>query len=420
LNFKRFKSTFILILFLVIRVSALEYMPLSFAWAGYVDLLVQRGHLRHLNACVRPFKVSDILDAVKKQDVNRLSPREHEWMDLIHRELRYAGGSPDTSPNINGAGRIQGIGSMESSDVSWDYDLKAGIGARAGIFSGFTGIRSIYSYKDDSTYPWKRDRFTAGRVDEAYMDLHSKYLDLFIGRMDRNWGPLPERSLFLSSNPYSFDQVALRLHRGRFALNQVCARLDDGVERFPPNRVANRFFSTHRLDIKIKCNINIGLCESIVYGGHGRMPEIRYLNPFGVYLFSQINSESRGNSMIGFDFLITRLWNFNFYGQVAVDDFQVDNEDAGDEEPPIYGFYAGVDYLFKDIKFSLLHQHLSDYLYNVQRYYERYTIIDKGIGEPGNDRAETSLSVEYLGVRDLVVKAGYSLIYRGGPTDSRG
>ena len=42
-----------------------------------------------------------------------------------------------------------------------------------------------------------------GRVNDAYINLRFNRLNLFFGRMHRNWGPVNSKSLILSNNPYT-------------------------------------------------------------------------------------------------------------------------------------------------------------------------------------------------------------------------
>ncbi|MFH1762286.1 MAG: capsule assembly Wzi family protein, partial [bacterium] len=364
---------FLLIFFLFIipaPVVCLEYLSLTSQTNRYISLLLGRGHLQSLNNCVSPYKISDIKMAMENQKKEELLPAEKQWFQIIKKDLSRKN---EKNSDFKFLAGLEAQTGLENSTFKGNYDLKAGTGFCLKNLSGFTGARFQNDYRKEPShyYPWKRDRITAGRIDQAYMTLNIKHADFFVGRIDRNWGPIPGNSLFLSPNHFSFDHAGLEIFYGRFTLNQVSARLDNGAMRFSPDPEnpdpANRFFSAHRLDIIIKPNIRVGLCETIVYGGNGRLPELRYLNPFGIYLFSQINTESSGNCIIGLDFHITRIKNFNFYGQLAIDDFQVDNEAAIDQEPPIYGFFLGLDNLYGNFKITIFHKHLSDYLYNVQQ-----------------------------------------------------
>ncbi|MCK5033487.1 MAG: hypothetical protein KAS18_07630, partial [Calditrichia bacterium] len=63
-------------------------------------------------------------------------------------------------------------------------------------------------YKHDPLFAGdlsESENWLYGRVNDAYINLRFNRLNLFFGRMHRNWGPVNSNSLILSNNPYTYD-----------------------------------------------------------------------------------------------------------------------------------------------------------------------------------------------------------------------
>src|SRR5207247_11366315 len=65
--------------------------------------------------------------------------------------------------------------------------------------------------KWDPDYFGKKDRVVAGRTAEAYVSAQWRFGELFFGSVDRNWGPRIADGLLVSPNPYSYDQLDVRI-----------------------------------------------------------------------------------------------------------------------------------------------------------------------------------------------------------------
>lgn len=104
----------------------------------------------------------------------------------------------------------------------------------------------------------------------------------------------------------------------------------------------NRYLVGHRLDIFFHKRFRLGLFETTLYGGEGRPPELYYLNPLQFFHTAQLNEDEDDNTMLGFDFSYIPVNNLLLYGQLLVDDFQIDSRSQGDEEPNEIGLLAGL------------------------------------------------------------------------------
>lgn len=262
-------------------------------------------------------------------------------------------------------------------------------------------------YEDDPLYPAHPDRAFKGRIEEAYGQFDWKYGFLRIGRLKRNWGPFADRSLFLSANPYSYDAFEWQIHSSFFEFRHLFAPFyNERTVDTDNGSKTNRFFTAHSLNFNIKDWVSIGISEAVVFARNS-FPDMHYINPFSIYSVVNTNQEGSGNLMLAFQWNIHPFVKFiSFRGQIAFDDFQVDDEIVTDKEPAHYGIDMG---LFWNNPFKIPFEHLvkTEYTFRSQWLYtvsdlngalgERYTYGGKSLGYPDNDGDRFSAAFSAIG-----------------------
>ena len=239
--------------------------------------------------------------------------------------------------------------------------------------------------KDDS-YTGKKWRGLAGGVEQAFGCYSTNRVRVTVGRFASFWGP--RNSLLLSStNP--LDGFEYNLSWGRLVLSYRLAKLDglnpdvDDVEQFE-----NRFFAGHRLDIHLSRKVRLGFSETIIYGGPGRQIDLVYLNPIVFFHSDQLNEGIDDNTFLGFDFSYVPKRGVKLYGQVLIDDFQIDKETQSDQEPDQYGVIVGSHLveLAPSFDFRLEYNRVTNWTFNQMELRNRYLLEDDPIGAAkGND-----------------------------------
>lgn len=260
-------------------------------------------------------------------------------------------------------------------------------------------------FEYDSLYPAHLDRAVRGRIEEAYVQVDWKYGFFRIGRQKRNWGPFADRSLVLSVNPYSFDAVEWQIHSSFFEFRHIFAPFNEKGHYTDNGSETSRFFTAHSLNLIFGDWATIGITEAVLFARQKTFPDLQYVNPFSIYTVVNTNQEGPGNLMLALQWNIHPFVKcISFKGQLAFDDFQVDNEIATDKEPPHYGIDLGV---YWNNPFRIPFEHLlkaeynlrSEWLYTVSdenaNLGERYTYNGKSLGFPENDgdRISTAFSV---------------------------
>jgi len=264
-------------------------------------------------------------------------------------------------------------------------------------------------YKYDKFYPAHRNRAMQGRIDEAYLQYDWKYGFLRLGRMNRNWGPFTDRSLVLSSYPYSYDAFEWEIHSSFFEFRHLFSAFNYKRSNWDTdnNSKINRYLTAHSLNILIGEWITLGITETVVFTRKEGLPDLQYVNPMSIYTVTNTNQEGDGNLMLGFQW---KVYPFTkrliFKGQIALDDFQVDNEKVTDQEPAHWGCDIGLFWLDP---FNIPQRNLfraeyskrSEWLYTVTdangKKGERYTYLGKSLGLPLIDGDKVSLGFDIIG-----------------------
>ncbi len=191
----------------------------------------------------------------------------------------------------------------------------------------------------DPVYSGKKWRGLAGDVEQAFINYQTGHFNLTAGRFGSFWGPRPSLVLGPSAR---MDGFGYTYQWGRLSLSYRLAYLD-GV--YPPSDsagvIVNRYWAGHRLDVHFSDRLRIGVFEAIVWGGEGRQLELAYLNPLLSFHTFQLNRGPNDNSLVGFDFDYKPKLGLDLYGQLLIDDFQIDKKTQGDQKPNLYGLLGG-------------------------------------------------------------------------------
>ena len=183
---------------------------------------------------------------------------------------------------------------------------------------------------------WK-EKLT-GWVDNAAVYYSVDRFFVSAGRSFIQWGPESRDALLLSDHGPPLDRLWLGYENRVFRFDVIHARLDDMRSG---DELVSRYLSAHRLTFRKAGLFELGLSEVVLYGGIDRQPEWYYLNPFLPYYWEQWNQRQEDNIMFGADFVVYWPKRARIFGELLVDDFQIDFE----SEPHQVGYKLGVDAL---------------------------------------------------------------------------
>lgn len=303
-------------------------------------------------------------------------------------------------------------------------DLPSLIGGFSFLPTEHFGLLSFFNLDRakaiDPDYTGKKYRGLAGDLETAALFYTTEKVTVALGRFRTFWGPQPA-NLSLSETIDPLDQLAVSYCAGRLTFNFLFARLDGSRPNtvdsaaFPGRTFKdNRYLAAHRLDIKLHHRLRVGLFETVVYGGEGRPPELYYLNPLQFFHAAQLNENRDDNTIVGFDFTCLPGKGTSLYGQLLVDDFQIDRKTQGDQEPNEIGLMIGafkagkVGTILPDLKVEYVR--ITNRTYNQIDPANRYLFHNKVIGHPlGNDADSLSLKARFWPERTsfIEIEAAY-------------
>jgi len=265
---------------------------------------------------------------------------------------------------------------------------------------------------EDPAYGGKVWRGLAGEVENATISFHNSDFEIVMGRFGSFWGPGRE-SLILSPSARPMDGAQFRLHWGRLHYSFQIAGLSRYINPADTSRIFyNRYFSGHRIDFRLFDNLNIALFETVIYGGPGRSLKLAYLNPLLFFHSYQLNENIDDNTFLGLDITWYLENRYKLYGQLMVDDFQVDDAVQSDQEPDEIGILAGfygVD-IFNWLDIRAEYVRITNRTYNQNKAWNRYDNRGELIGHPfGPDGEKIDLVLEKWVKPSL--RAGINLTY---------
>jgi len=322
--------------------EASPYLPLSHWSMPFVEHLIAAGRMADPSPLSRPFRVDQIVRALEAVDSNVVTGAEWAVVRKIRAEFTRSMRGPSARIDLD-------AGIAGSSHARRDPLRAAGVGHAT--FNGgaaltlYFGPAVVFTHpyfdtrlKWDPDYYGKQDRAIAGRFAEAYVSGQWRFGELFFGSLDRNWGPRFTEGLIVSPSPYSYDQLDVRIGTDGIYFEGLLTQLDDIADT---SGTANqRHFVAHRLVIRPPGNTTFALWEGTITAGPGRELEPWFANIFTLGLVQQYDQNSQANNLLGFD-VTTRIKRTQLFASVLLDDIQVDESTASDNEPASYGFTVG-------------------------------------------------------------------------------
>jgi len=251
---------------------------------------------------------------------------------------------------------------------------------------------------------WKNH--LTGVLDEAYANIDFGYFRLLLGRDHIRWGPGREDVLLLSDQIPPFDMIKLEGGVGSFKLIYFATVLDQvyvpPIHRRLSGFWAKRYLSGHRLNLKLKMGVEMGISEVVLYGGNNRDIEPYYLNPLLPYYGEQFNQDMDDNILWSFDIVISMFKNKELYFELLIDDFQYDFE----SEPHQTGFQVGLNYAepfaWRRSYVNLEYTKINNWVYGQNKPWNRYTYHGWGMGSIlGPDADRWSFELIYHFTKDI-------------------
>ena len=262
------------------------------------------------------------------------------------------------------------------------------------IFSGFFDNRAIHGKTVDWSRPGERDESSPRKSADLYRAIlkftPNENILISIGKDYYNWGPAQIGGLMLSDYNMGFTGLYQRYKIGGFTVRGLATQLNSSPWRQSDSNVepSHRFFSAGRIEY-YRDLWGFAISQSIIYGGRDRSFEIPYLIPVFPFHYAQLANWRYGNNgdntFGGLDAYANFFdKNLQIYGEILVDDFQGDKDDASQSVQNLTGFVAGAKFNIPKITYGFFEAgQINSFVYNhVAGYPMKYLNKDAFIGSP--------------------------------------
>ncbi|HEX9727212.1 MAG TPA: hypothetical protein VGA37_01750 [Gemmatimonadales bacterium] len=312
-------------------------LPLQHWSVPFLEHLARTGAIVDPTPLMRPWRVADIATALERADTTRLGRADRG----TRRQILNALQARSSERGIIGGGDVGVVVSTHQRRP--EFSLRHTGSDRvspevSGLFGFWFGpallilqVRYDEDLEDDPDWAGVLGQAEVG-TDWGYGAYRSKYLDIELGNLSRNWGPPGFPGLLVSDWPLSYDHLFVELGPSRLHLNMLVTQLDDVPDR--NGELSRRFFLAHRLEARVTSWLDLALWQGTILSGPNRNLEIWYLNPFQPTYFARNKQGQQGgvNFMFGGEGQM-RVGRVHLTGGAFFDDFDVQ---LG--EPPALGF----------------------------------------------------------------------------------
>jgi hypothetical protein len=374
--------------------QASPYLPLDDPRLPLLEHLINRGDVADPGFMVRPFRRADAVRVLAGADSTGSS-------GTLVRALRAALADGDEERRWRVAARA---GAQGYTDVRREpLHPLGGDGVRpyadvAGeaVFGPFV-LRSRAAAEprlsDDPEWPGRKDLELLWRFPEAYAAAQTRYLTVFYGQMDRNWGPVGIAGIGVSDYAYPQTELGVELGTEGIRLLGLARSLED--ERDEAGGRIHRYFFAHRLGVRLSDRLSLALWETTVLAGADRDFDARYRNPLTLLLLAnQYGLGSDGNVMLGVDARWRIAGRATLEAQLALDDLQYENTGGATRYPNRWALtLAGSGPLGGRLAWRALYTQASSLAFRTIDPFESFTTAGVGLGRNFADQDQLTLTV---------------------------
>ena len=394
--------------------EASPYLPLSHWSMPFIEHLIAAGRMADPSPLSRPFRVDQVVRTIEAVDSNVVTGAEWGVVKRIRTDLTRRMRGPSVRIDVHAS--VAG-----ASHARRDPLRAAGVGhatfAGGAALTFYFGPAVVVTHpyfdtrlKWDPDYAGKKDRFVAGRAAEAYVSAQWRFGELFFGRLDRNWGPRFTEGLLVSPSPYSYDLLDVRIGTDGIYFEGLVTQLDDLPDTSGAQN--SRHLVTHRLTIRPPGSTTFSLWEGTLISGPSRQLEPWFANIFTLGILQQYDQNSEANNMLGLD-VTTRINRTQLFGSVLIDDIQVDNSAASDQEPPQYGFTLGAQGGIGRVGWTAFYTQIANLTYRTNNPPETWMRQNVGLARNFSDYDQLTLRASVIAGPSALLEPEITLLRQG-------
>jgi len=279
---------------------------------------------------------------------------------------------------------------------------------------------------DDARYDGKSWNGWAGFAENATVDFSYDKMKFGFGFERVSWGLGKYGNLLFSRQALPMVVIRFAYISGKLDFESLSGFLSPlGEELVGPIddpgyfTDQQRYIAAHSLSFKAGGGLSLSVRETVVYGGPGRRFEPAYAFPLIWYHGYQLNSGMDDNTLAaaGFDYRRNgKIW---LYGEILVDDFQIEKKTNSDNEPDQLAFLLGgeaYDLGKNGTGIRVEYARINNWVYNQPRSHNRLINRNFPIGfpdGPDNDIVNWECSWWPIGSVRLVYFGAYQRVGEG-------
>lgn len=341
---------------------------------GVIQQLQNRGYLLDLSPGFKPYRRGQVAKALltleKKTDLSKI-PQADRWLiEKLDNEFAYdmqmfkaKENDPDTSfVNARFSEEVFGNvakGNYQTFKYADKVEFRPLIRSEFGFNIGnhltlYTDGTIDQTLKDDTLYTGSTKFGLDALHQQAYVRYSSRYFDFTFGRDYLSWGYGNDGNVLISTTPGALDMASLFVNTNVVKFNWFVAQLNQ-MPAFTPDTnsympfptvgvtdpLANRYLTGSRFEFNINKKVFLGFYQAGTFGGPNAPIDLEIINPLRLTYETENNSHKNINAFLGADISVYWPKDFNFYGDLMIDDWQVDHKTKGDLKPNLYAFDLG-------------------------------------------------------------------------------
>jgi len=240
-----------------------------------------------------------------------------------------------TVPRVAG---FMGGGMANNYDKNREFNIFAQV--RLGLyFSDKLSLYTAFAVQDSQQGHWGRTfRGMNGFNDQSVVLFESEYVDAKVGRDYLQQGPGRWGQLLFSDNAPAFDQYHVKLKKNKMHFSFWGMELSE-------REGMKRYINGHRLSLLLLKRIELGFNEAVIYGGSKEYWKLGLMNPLTFYHGYTLNQKTDNtNSFLSVDMDWFPFDRWHIWGELLIDDYQIDRKETTDLEPNEIGFTVGTNW----------------------------------------------------------------------------
>ncbi|HXG45403.1 MAG TPA: hypothetical protein VNJ71_11660 [Gemmatimonadales bacterium] len=397
--------------------QASRYVPLDHPLLPAIEHLISRGEIEDPSPNVRPFRQRDLIQALDS-GLARGTLADGRLAARLREAFTEEGGArPRWGLELRAGGQGYTHARRDPLHPEGPGGVRPYVEARAHAVFGNVLLVTRPAIEPrltrDPDWPGRRDLEVTGRHLEGYLSAQFRWVRLFFGQMDQNWGPAGVPGIGLSD--YGYPRVSLGLEVGseRLRLAAQASLLRDA--RDSTGARIHRYFFAHRLAARLTDRLHVALWETTVLAGADREFDWRFGNPVTILLLAnQYGLGDEGNVLVGLD----ATWQFagrtSLALQLGIDDIQYQNRSGPTRTPDRYAFtVAAFGPLGRQLAWRGLYTQATSLAFRTANPFESFTDAGVGLGRGFADNEQATLQVSAPVLGDWLVTPEFALLRQG-------